>query len=50
MPAHMQRAGNMSASDEITEMHLTPNGWVRGSEKTDFKGWTHRDPPTVLLA
>lgn len=35
----------MSASDEIDEMHLTPNGWVQGSSKMDFSGWTHREPP-----
>lgn len=35
----------MSASDEIDEMHLTPNGWVQGSSKIDFSGWTHRAPP-----
>jgi len=39
----------MSASDEIDEIHLTPNGWVQGSEKFDFSGWTHRDPPAVRL-
>jgi hypothetical protein len=36
----------MSASDEIDEMHLTPEGWVQGSEKLDFTGWTHRDAPS----
>jgi hypothetical protein len=40
----------MSASDEIDEMHLTPRGWLQGSQKVDFAGWTHRDtPPDVLL-
>lgn len=39
----------MSASDEIDEMHLTPNGWVQGSCKIDFAGWTHRDPPSDRL-
>lgn len=28
----------MSASNEWTEWHLTPKGWVRGSEKEDFGG------------
>src|SRR6187402_2973730 len=39
----------MSASDEIDEMHLTPDGWVQGSEKIDFAGWTRRDPPSGVL-
>jgi hypothetical protein len=26
----------MTASREWTEYHLTPAGWMRGSEKTDF--------------
>ena len=26
----------MSASNEWTEWHLTPQGWERGSEKVDF--------------
>jgi hypothetical protein len=30
-------------------MHLTPNGWVQGSSKIDFAGWTHRDPPPDRL-
>jgi len=28
----------MSASKEWTEWHLTPTGWVRGSEKVDYQG------------
>lgn len=39
----------MSASDEIDEMHLSPEGWVQGSRKIDFAGWTHRDPPAGLV-
>lgn len=26
----------MAASKEWTEWHLTPNGWIRGTVKTDF--------------
>lgn len=26
----------MAASNEWTEWHLTKNGWVKGTEKTDF--------------
>lgn len=34
----------MSASNEWTDWHLTPDGWERGTEKTDFS--TERvDPP-----
>lgn len=39
----------MSASDEVDEMHLTPGGWVQGSAKIDFAGWTHREPPPDRL-
>ena len=39
----------MSASDEIYEVHLSPEGWVQGSRKIDFAGWTHRDPPAGLV-
>ena len=36
----------MSASNEWTEWHLTPGGWVRGTEKTDFKSSTvYKDSP-----
>lgn len=35
----------MSASNEWTEWHLTPNGWVRGSEKIDFGKPDIKDPP-----
>jgi hypothetical protein len=34
----------MSASNEWTEWHLTPKGWVRGTEKEDFR-IINRDPP-----
>lgn len=35
----------MSASYEWTEWHLTPAGWVRGSERTDF-GREEVEPPS----
>jgi hypothetical protein len=34
----------MSASNEWTEWHLTPNGWERGTEKEDFRR-VDREPP-----
>ncbi|MGO6998285.1 hypothetical protein [Rhizobium leguminosarum] len=34
----------MSASNEWTEWHLTPRGWERGDEKTDF-GRTSKPTP-----
>ncbi|WP_192182191.1 hypothetical protein [Mesorhizobium amorphae] len=34
----------MSASNEWTEYHLTPKGWVTGSEKTDFNLAEHPRP------
>jgi hypothetical protein len=34
----------MSLSNEWTDWHLTPEGWVRGTEKEDF-GKIERDPP-----
>jgi hypothetical protein len=34
----------MSASNEWTEWHLTPSGWVVGTEKEDFRK-IERDPP-----
>lgn len=36
----------MAASREWTEWHLTPLGWLRGSEKTDFAPATNVTPPT----
>lgn len=39
----------MSASDEIDEMHLTSGGWVQGSQKLDFSGWTRVDAPADSL-
>ena len=36
--------GAMSASNEWSEYHLTPNGWVEGSEKLDFSR-TERPAP-----
>lgn len=35
----------MAASNEWTEWHLTPRGWVKGSEKDDFKGLIPRETP-----
>jgi len=34
----------MSASNEWTEWHLTPDGWQRGTEKEDFRR-VDREPP-----
>jgi hypothetical protein len=39
----------MSASNEWTEWHLTPDGWVRGTEKQDFVGRTERERPQDTL-
>ena len=39
----------MSASDEWEEWHLTKNGWVLGTEKTDFK-LTQATPPKNRVA
>lgn len=36
---------NMSASNEWTEYHLTPKGWVEGSCQVDFAGVQHKEPP-----
>jgi hypothetical protein len=36
----------VSLSREWTEWHLTPRGWERGTEKTDFAQTTvNREPP-----
>jgi len=35
----------MAASNEWTEWHLTPGGWVRGSEMVDINNLTQVDPP-----
>lgn len=35
----------MSASNEWTEWHLTPQGWERGSEKEDFTGINRKPTP-----
>ena len=35
----------MSASKERFTYHLTPGGWVRGSERIDFSGWNHKPIP-----
>lgn len=40
----------MAASSEWTEWHLTPRGWVRGTEKID-SGITKREaPPDRVLS
>ena len=35
----------MSASNEWFEYHLTPQGWVDGSEKIDFAGLKKKEIP-----
>jgi hypothetical protein len=35
----------MSLSNEWTEWHLTPTGWVRGTEKEDFRTVDREPPP-----
>lgn len=35
----------MSASDEWTEYHLTPSGWVEGSTRVDFAGVKQKPAP-----
>lgn len=35
----------MNFSQEWTEWHLTPKGWVKGSYKVDFKDTITLDPP-----
>lgn len=35
----------MSASNEWWELHLTPRGWVDGSEKMDFSPLKEVEPP-----
>lgn len=35
----------MSASNEWFEYHLTPNGWVDGSDKVDVEGVTTKPIP-----
>jgi hypothetical protein len=44
-PTWENRKTAMSASYEWTEWHLTPAGWIRGSERTDFSK-TIKEPPT----
>ena len=39
----------MAATDEWDEWHLTPIGWVRGTEKTDF-AVTEVEPPADRVA
>ena len=41
----------MSASNEWFEYHLTPDGWVKGSEEVDIGGVTEREvPPNVIIS
>lgn len=40
----------MSASHETFEWHLTPDGWVAGSEFLDFGGKTIRSSPQNRIA
>ena len=40
----------MSASNEWTEWHLTPGGWVRGTEKEDFRKIERAPPPDRVKA
>jgi hypothetical protein len=39
----------MSASNEWWEYHLTPRGWIDGTEKTDF-ALTEKAPPEDRVA
>jgi len=40
----------MALSKEWTEWHLTPEGWVMGSRKTDFTDSTRmEDPPDTRV-
>lgn len=39
----------MAASNEWDEWHLTPTGWVQGTEKTDF-AYKEVDPPVDRVA
>ena len=39
----------MSLSKEWTEWHLTPDGWVRGSEQIDFRQAEISEPPQNRL-
>lgn len=36
----------MPASNEYTERHLTPDGWVRGSTRVDPGNITEKEPPS----
>ena len=40
----------MSASNEWTEWHLTPRGWERGTEKTDFSRLDRCPPADRVLS
>ncbi|MGM9480287.1 translation initiation factor 1 [Roseateles sp. NT4] len=38
----------MSASNEWTDWHLTPAGWVKGTESTDFGGTVRERPADAV--
>src|SRR5260370_29798787 len=42
---HVDQEMRMSLSNEWTEWHLTPAGWVRGTEKEDFRTVDPEPPP-----
>jgi hypothetical protein len=40
----------MSLTNEWTEWHLTPKGWERGTEKTDFQKIDRESPADRVLS
>lgn len=40
----------MARTEEWTERHLTPRGWERGGEKTDFSLKTREPPADRVLS
>lgn len=40
---------NMAASDEWTDWHLTPSGWVKGSQETDYSTTEKVTPEDAVL-